>query len=237
MKFLNSFAIPFIWLICFLIFVWFFLNADYSKKYEHTILLSPEILKPTPIGELTAGFQVEQAINWNMLNTAKLNKSDTLCINLLFANYGDRNNTGNFSLSLHTEHLSQRIIRDAHSVHDSSYQRFCFDNLPLKDIAQEPSTLLLEGINSPSGKAVTAWMTSDTVLGKAHHDGNELDKSLIFSIDAMTESNSKRTSAVVLSVLCCLSVSALFWPTKPRQRSPGKVPADHIDTSDRNGIN
>ena len=194
------------------------MNASYSTKYEYTILPSPQGLEQIPAGEITSGFRLEQAIDWNMRNTSKLKNSDTLCVDVLFANYGDRDNSGNFSLSLQIGHFSQKIIRSAHQVTDNVYQRFCFDKFYLKDIAHKPSTLLLEGIDSPPGKAVTVWMTSDTTLGKARREDRETDKSLIFFVDVQTASNNKRMHAIILTLLCCLSVSALFWPKKSKLR-------------------
>ncbi|PFH10718.1 hypothetical protein BCF11_3147 [Collimonas sp. PA-H2] len=214
MKYLKSFSVLFLWIASFIVFIFIFLSGAYSKKYKHTVLAPPEILKQVPVGELIAGFHLEQPINWNWFKDSRLNASDTLCINLLLANFNDRDNTGIFSVSLQAEHFSQKILLNAHQVHDNVYQPFCFDALPLQNIADKPIKLVFEGINSLPGKAITAWMTSDTARGEARLNNQELNQALIFSIDAVTTSNKKLTQVIVLTLLCGLSISILFWPTK-----------------------
>ncbi|WP_081466406.1 hypothetical protein [Collimonas fungivorans] len=214
MKFLNSFSIFFLWITGFSIFIFFFLGDAYSEKYEYIILAPPEILKPTPAGEITTGFQLEQPVDWNLISDSKLNQKGTLCIDLILANYNDRKNSGTFSMDLRAGHMSQEILLNANAVHDNDYQRFCFNALPLRDIAHKSTTLTLKGVDSPPGKAITAWMTSDITRGHARRGNQELDKSLVFSISVMTESNKKPIWAIVLTVLCGLSISVLFWPTR-----------------------
>ncbi|SDX50062.1 hypothetical protein SAMN04515617_104147 [Collimonas sp. OK242] len=214
MKSFNSFFILVLWVTCFLIFIFIFPDGSYSRKYEYSVLPPPPVLQQTPAGELTAGFRLEQPIDWNLINNFKRPGSDTLCIDILLANYNNRDNTGTFAVSLRAGHFSQKILFNTRQVHDNAYQRFCYDELPLQNIADKPAALVLEGIDSPAGKAVTAWMTSDTTRGKARRDNRELDWSLMFSIDAVTESNKRRTQAIILTLLCGLSVSILFWPSK-----------------------
>ena len=167
MKYPNSFSVLFLWIASFMVFILIFLIGAYSKKHEHTVLVAPEILKQLPAGELTAGFHLEQPIDWSWFKDSRLNESDTLCVNLLLANYNNRDNAGFFSVTSPAEHFSQKISFNAHQVHDNAYQPFCFDTLPLGNIADKPVKLVLEGINSLPGKAITAWMTSDTAPGKS----------------------------------------------------------------------
>ncbi|AMO93811.1 hypothetical protein CFter6_1093 [Collimonas fungivorans] len=213
MRFFNSFIIFLFWLIFFPIFIYIFLNGDYSKKYEHTILSPPEISEQTPTGELTTGIRFEQPLNWSWINTRQLGKSDTLCVDLLLANYNNRRNIGTFALTLKSENFSQQIKLNASLIRDNAYRRFCYGILSFKDIRNKPATLILEGIDSPSGKAVSAWMTSDITQGKLIRNGLVLNKSLIFSISAITESHNKYVGTIiVLTLLCILSISVLFWP-------------------------
>jgi len=214
MKSLNSFFPLFLWVICFLVFILIFPIGSYSNKIERAALSPSQALEQIPAGELVAGFRLEQPIDWNLIKRVKLNESDTLCIDILLANYGDRNNTGTFSASLQAKYFSQKILLHANQIRDNTYHHFCYDSLPLRNITDRPVTFVLEGIDSPPGQAITAWMTSDTTRGKARLNNQELDKSLIFSIDIVTESNKKRIQAIVLTLLCGLSISILFWPAK-----------------------
>lgn len=212
MKHIISFKIIFLWVIFFIFFIYFSFNENYSKKYIHTVLPSPAIREQIPAREIVTGFHIQQSINWHLTDVSNLNQSATLCINLLMANYNNRSNSGIFSLSLRNQKFSQKKIMDSHTIRDNADQVFCYDKLPLSKIAFTPTVLILEGIDSSPGKAVSAWLTSDTTSGKAQQDGVVLEKSLVFSIDAMNESNGKLIQVVLLTVLCGLSISILFWP-------------------------
>lgn len=222
MKFLNSIGIFLLWPVCFVVFIFIFLNESYSTKFEHIILPPSKILDQVHAGEVTAGFRIEQSINWNLINTPRINGSDSLCINILLANYMDRKNSGSLALSLQTEKSSQKIILAAKLVRNNLDQRFCYDKLVLKDFLNKPATLLLEGIDSPPDQAITAWLTSDTAQGNATRNGVVLDKSLIFSIDAVTESNRKRVQTIILTILAFLSTLILF---SPQNHAPNKTRA------------
>lgn len=217
MKISKSLFFLFLWLAFFSFFIFTSMKDAYSKKYKHTIVPSPEITQQIHAGELTAGFRLEQPINWNVDNNmSKFNGSGTLCVNLLLANYMDRENTGTILLSLHAENFSRTVSQNVKVIRNNLDQQFCFPDISLADIVYKPATLLLEGVDSPPGKAITAWMTSDTIQGKVRRNDVVLDKSLIFSIDAVTESSTKRMHDIVLTILCCLSTSILFWPIKTK---------------------
>lgn len=217
MKLSKSFFFLFLWLIFFAFFIFTSIHGAYSKKYEHTIVPPPGITQQIHAGELTAGFRLEQPVNWNIDNNmSKFTGPGTLCVNLLLANYMDRENAGTISLSLRAEHFLRTVSLNAKVVRNNLDQQFCFPDISLADVVYKPATLLLEGVDSPPGKAVTAWMTSDTIQGKVRRNGVVLDKSLIFSIDAITESSAKRMHDIVLTILCFLSTSILFWPIKSK---------------------
>jgi hypothetical protein len=221
MKSLNQFTKLIAALLCFLIFIFFLFSNNYSKEDERVILAAPTISKSTPIGEITNGIRIEQPINWSPVGNSEFNSSDNICINLLMANYGNRENDGTFSLTLKTENFSKKIIFNANAVKDNSYERFCYKNILLKDIVNKPAALVLEGINSPPSKAITVWMTSDTSRGKVTQGGIVLDSSLIFFINIISKPSVKNIQAIFLAILCGLSLLILFWPisVKPNERN------------------
>ncbi|WP_038485845.1 hypothetical protein [Collimonas arenae] len=216
MKYLISLKIIFLWTIFFIFFIYFSFNENYSKKYIHTILPAPAVREQIPAGEIVTGFHIQQSINWNYINVSTLNQSATFCINLLMANYNNRSNSGIFSLTLRNQKFLQKKIINSQSVRDNTNQIVCYDKLPLPEIAFTPTILILEGIDSNPGKAVSAWLTSDTTFGIAQRDGVVLGKSLVFSIDVINESNGKLMQVILLTILCGLSISILFWPTNSK---------------------
>ncbi|SFC49344.1 hypothetical protein [Collimonas sp. OK412] len=215
MKFSKSIVCLFLLLIFFPIFILTSLSDFYSNKYRYSIVPFPKITQHIQTGELISGFRLEQPVNWNAeKNLSKLPEFGTLCINLLLANYMDRENTGIISLSLRTESFSRKIFLNVKAVRNNSNQQFCYSNISLNDVIYKPAALLLEGVDSPPNKAITAWMTSDTAQGEARRQGIILEKSLIFSIDAIIKSNQKRMHSIILTILCFLSILILFLPIK-----------------------
>jgi hypothetical protein len=213
MRFLKRYSVVILCAFVFLALVWARLDGAYTKSLTHTVLPSPKHQDNRPAGEIVAGFYLEQPINWNSLR--RLSKQDALgevCVNVLLANYSNRANSGNFALTLLTEGGAYRTVVSANTVRDNAYHRFCYDSVVLGDIAHKPAALVLEGVSSPSGAAITAWMTRDTAHGEARKHGAGFDRSLIFWIETTRESSDKRMIAIILTLLCGLSGALLFWP-------------------------
>lgn len=214
MKTYNRLILIFTILTIFFIFSFIIFNDFRSKKHERTIFSKQTILNQTPIGELTNDISFEQSIKWGFIGGLKPGELENICINLLMANYGNQKTTGAFFLNLRTEDFSKKIIFDAHSVQDNSSQRFCYNNIPLTEIIKKPTTLILEGINSPPGRAVTAWATSDTSQGRLSRNGMSLNSSLIFSIVIISETDTANIQIIIFILICGLNILMLFLPIK-----------------------
>ncbi len=214
MIFFKPFTAALLWIIILLAFAQFGLKDSYTKQYTHTVLSYPEPPPEiTPGGEIASGWHLNQSINWKQLyNVSAEDEASTFCVNVLMSNYGDRKNSGEFSLALQTRDRSQESIIKADSIRDNLTHQVCFDKFVLGDIKHEPTSLIIKGINSPSGHAVTAWQTKDNHYGNAVINDVDSGTSLVFSIETIRKSNKKRISAIILTLLCGLGGILLFWP-------------------------
>jgi hypothetical protein len=169
-----------------------------------------------PAGEVIAGFYLRQPINWALIGKDILlhEASKPICVNILLANYGDRDNDGKFALSLKVGSDQHQIFVDAKTVIDNTYKRVCYNDILLGDIVYKPVDIILEGINSQSGKAITAWLTYDIVNGSVRlSDGTVSDKSLTFSIQTISNEAKKPQNAIILTLICGLSGILILFAT------------------------
>ncbi|MQR01306.1 hypothetical protein [Glaciimonas soli] len=215
MNLLKPYVIFLLWVITLLIFTTYYLrwNGEYSGSYVHTNLTPPESRDLIPAGEIVTGFHLKQPVNWPSLdNITKQDASSSVCVDLQLANYGDRHNEGTIALTLQANGVSRRVTVDASAIRDNAFHQFCFNDLIFGSIAHEPTNLILEGVNGKPGSSITAWLTADSVYGKAQINGVDSNKSLLFRINTVRKKDDQRISAIILTILCGLSGLLLFWP-------------------------
>jgi len=213
MKNLKQYILPLIWIVVFLILMSTRLDNAYSDSYFHTVLASSS-KNNEPAGEVVADFYMKQPLNWNLLDNDVLrhDANSVVCLSLYLANYSDRKNDGTFSLTLRVDAQQHRVVVDAKTVRDNTNHRICFMDMKFVEIAFKPSEIILEGINSKKGEAITAWMTKDTGHGAAVlQDGTVLERSLIFSIETIRISSDKFIHSIILSLICCLSGALILF--------------------------
>jgi hypothetical protein len=210
---LKRFVLIWIWVIMFFVFIWIRLNDVYLDRYYH-MALGSKLENNKPAGEIVAGFYMKQPINWNLFDkdVIKQDASSTVCVSMFLANYNNRNNAGTFALSLQVGGDNHRVVVDAKMVGNNKNHRICFEGLLFGDVAYKPTELILEGINSKKGKAITAWMTKDTVHGGAVlYDGSMSDRSLTFRIETIRNSSMLRIHAIILTLIYGLSSGLIFF--------------------------
>jgi hypothetical protein len=215
MIFLKRYNLLFLWLIIFFIIITVRLLDGFSSNTFRTVLGSKSN-NNLPAGEVIAGFYLRQPINWALIDEDILlhEASNPICVNILLANYSDRDNDGKFALSLKVESDQHQVFVDAKTVIDNKYKRVCYNDILLGDIVYKPVDIILEGINSQSGKAITAWLTYDIVNGSVRlSDGTISDKSLIFSIQTISYEAKKSHHAIILTLICGLTGILILFAT------------------------
>ncbi|MCX7107421.1 MAG: hypothetical protein NTV66_07565 [Methylococcales bacterium] len=210
---LKQYILPLIWMAVFVILVSIRLGDAYSSTFFHTVLESSS-KNNKPSKEIVADFYMMQPLNWTLLDNEvfRHDAKSPVCLKMFLANYGDRKNNGTFALTLGVDAQKHRVVVDAKTVRDNTNHRICFEDLKFVDIAFKPVEIVLEGINSQKGAAISAWMTQDVRQGKVvYKDGTVLERSLIFSVETIRVSNDKFIHSIILSLICCLSCALVFF--------------------------
>ncbi len=208
----RQYTLPLLWVVLFSAFLLTRLSNAYTDKSFHTVL-SSRFEHSIPAGEVVTGFHLKQPIDWNLLYKDALSQDDSnaVCVSVLLANYNNRKNDGSFSLSLQVDSHRHRTVVDAKTVLDNAYRRICYDNLLLRDVANKSAAIIVEGIDSRPGRAITTWMTKDAIHGGAVLNNRTLpDRSLTFRIDTKRSDGKKRIHAIILTIICGMSGTLLF---------------------------
>jgi hypothetical protein len=188
------------------------LDEACSRKVTSPVLGS-KLENNVPCGEMVAGFHLRQPVNWDLLDATLLEQeaSREVCVSVFLANYANRMNEGTVALTLQSGDNRYRKAVEAGTVRDNAHHRICFEGLVLGDIVYKPTWVIIEGIDSRPGRAITAWMTTDTTHGTALLDGGRTsDRSLTFRIGTVQDGRAIRRHAVFLALICGLSGALLF---------------------------
>lgn len=205
-----------IWCIAFSVYIISFLSKDFPSAFN-SILPAQQTKVLIPAGEITPGFYLEQPIDWVLLRDFEKVSTNPACVSLFLASYGGRKNMGMFKLTLKVENSVNEVFEKANLIRDNALHRFCFENAIIGQIVNKPAALILEGVDSPPGSAITAWLTS----GSAEDGIPNRRNNLIFSIGAERAPVKQRRQSLVLIVIFGLSGTLLFLPhlghTKPNK--------------------
>jgi hypothetical protein len=219
MRFSKSYPIAWLWVFVFLVFIWLRLGDSYLDCCAHTVLSEPKYEDNKPVGEVVSGFHIEQPINWDLLDKGVVGQdtSSAVCVSMLMANYSNRDNAGDIAISLRVDDHLHRVVMDAKTVQENVYHRVCFVDVFLGQIVHKPAALILEGIDSQPGHAVTAWMTKDIVHGGVvRSDGTVSDRGLMFRIEVVRGASKMRLHAIILMFIYGLSGIFIFLAASGR---------------------
>ena len=157
-----------------------------------------------PAGELIADVRLRQSVNADMVQSLDEERSALpLCVEVLLANYGNRENRGTIRLGIDLDGRIESREIDVRTVKDNAYHRICFENVTLRDVHEAREVhVLLEGVDSEPGSAVTAWTTRDLGYGALVTTDDRLkERSLVFRIDCMQSSALRDILQILLIVI------------------------------------
>lgn len=210
-------------------FLFHFRHEPVSKA---TLSEPPKLVNNAPIGEIVQGFRAEQHV------TAKLAgdrldrlKGSGVCVEILLANYSNRPNTGQFAIGLVLDGRQFVQQVDAAAVTDNATRSICFTDVTVGALfAAREVRLMLLGLSSPPGAAVTAWTTADLSAGQlAGPPGSPSSRSLIFHFSTQVDGQQGRRNALVLISLGALAISTVILsrpgpaPMRPQARMQGQA--------------
>jgi hypothetical protein len=185
------------------------LPAGFSSIY-----VTPADVGLLPAGQLVPGAYFEYAIDWSLATENSRLNARQACVSLLMGNYDNQNNHGSFRVVMRVDGLSYVVTEKAKNIRNNMYHYFCFEGLAIEDILQKPVTVVLEGVDSRAGGAVTGYLATGN-SGSTLYGSRDIDNgNLVLQIGAYSERLRAGIYNAVLILLCGLSGVALFWPTR-----------------------
>lgn len=163
-----------------------------------------------PAGEITADFLLEQPVHVAATDLPRRDLKLPFCVAILMANYMNRRNLGEFSVSLSVGPRQFTRILQARNIRDNEKAFVCFSGITLAELMGQPARLTIKGIDGRPGRSVTAWLepTAD-VTARATLDGQPTDRQLVFSTHVRVDAFQYKMDAYVLLVLTVLLTAAL----------------------------
>ncbi|MCV2875542.1 hypothetical protein OE810_04645 [Rhodobacteraceae bacterium XHP0102] len=199
----------------------FMLFERYEPVSAITLSNRPNNQNSRPIGEITTDFRAEQLIVVSsILGRRQMSYDDDVCIELLMANWSNRQNTGDFAVDVITAGETFTQVIDAASVKDNANRRICFDDLQFRKLVDNDEIrLVLRGISSPAGAAITAWTTTDLSAGRLINAPEQLaSRSFIFHFVSERYSASSYRHAWIIVFFGMLAIATVFFPSSVGDR-------------------
>jgi len=165
-----------------------------------------------PLGELVAGFQYSQKLPVPSKNKAAYTNENDLCIHTEVATYANRKNVGYIEIGLQIQRLnaSQFIRVNVADFQDNQKTFFCFDQFKHRMVFDETLELVVRGVDSQPGRAITLWLSNNGPEAQAQINGVPTEKSLRLSVGKRIDAQAQTIGAYVLMAFFSLLVSVLL---------------------------
>ena len=190
--------------------------AFYEPQIKSRLSFEPPLLNAVPAGEIVQNVDLIQRVERSALVPGVgVFERDIVCVEVMLANYGNRNNKGVFFMELALDSVIVTQQVDAAIVRDNVNHKVCFTSLSAAALLEAQNiTIALRGSSSPSGAAVTAWTTTDLRAGELL-DGPGLlsGRSLVYSFSTQALPVYVPIQAWIFLLLGLLATWTLFIPT------------------------
>lgn len=149
---------------------------------------------PAHVGELIAGREVLQPVEWSRLKpiTRAREPKSPICAAVYFASYGDRRNRGMVGVELLGTGVSGSARIDMATVKDGKFETVCFEGLTLAMVMDQPVQLRLSGLDGKPGSSVTVWLSGHDGSPRAIVDGEESERTLAYELRVRDAAGNRR---------------------------------------------
>lgn len=194
----------------------FFVTVRKNKEYKYIPLNSaPKLKNQVPAGEIIKGFDIVQMFNIDEKTLSmiqKYNPKKNVCIGILMASYGNRENSGYIEVELSNELQKAKEQIDVSTIKDNVKHIICFKNFKLTNLHKGKYKLSIKGISSIPRQAVTAWLTKDSPHGVAICNSRKSQHGLVFSLYTRIKRNNETSyySFIIIYLLNILLFTVAF---------------------------
>jgi hypothetical protein len=197
-----------------ILFAAVYLYSQYEEpKLYHVLSGDQKHQEMQPVGELLEGVSFSQSVDLQQIRQVGREwAASSLCLEVLMANYSNRANTGKVRVGVALDGRVETLSVAAETVQDNAYHRVNFENVTLADVyAAHEMQILLEGVDSKAGSAVTAWSTQDVSMGRLDtKDEKMANRSLLLHIGFVTESPKRNLDLLVLAFIAFVAIYILI---------------------------
>lgn len=170
-------------------------------------------------GEIAPGFLLRQQITHDTTDLRETEWKHPICLDIQFANYGNRPNDGSFAMTVRAADAEQTVVVEAKHINDNALELFCFDRIRFQQLYRQEAWLEIKGIDSPPKRSVTA-IVSDLPQGhRATINGQPTDKTLVYYVFISKDPEMYQINSLVLMALSALFMTLLMfarrWLTLP----------------------
>lgn len=188
--------------------LYLYVRYDWDQQSVRILSYEQKQLDMRPVGELTKEVRLRQLVDLKALREITLDQDDErLCLGVLMANYGDRNNSGSVLIGLDVDgqiELKEVCVKE---IKDNVYHYIYFDDLMWSDlISAAKIEIILNGVDGQVGKAVTAWSTKDLLYGNLVSNDGRFGRSLLFRLGTEKKSTIYNNNAIVLILLALIAI-------------------------------
>jgi len=171
-------------------------------------------MAPSPAGEITDGFHLEQVVVVPGVAQKTLSENKELCFGVRFATYR-RENDGKIAVGWRQGTFAKRWLVEVDELADNERRYFCPDRHLKLNI---PFSITIDGVHGVSGSSPTVWLTFDVSFGQATVNGKPVKQGLDVGIARkvhLSPSGLIRLDhgAFLVGWLCTLlaGLAALLW--------------------------
>ena len=165
-------------------------------------------------GEITPEFSLRQSIRVENTDLLPTEFHNPVCLDIQFANYANRKNTGRLRIVASTASASEERVIEARNIEDNEMELVCFHSISFREIFQQDSWVDIQGIDSPRGKSVTTVGSTTAGPPRAVINRRPSDLTLVYIASIRKDPELYQINSYVLIVFASLLMTAILLASR-----------------------
>ena len=199
----------------FLLLILAFMYYPSIQRYAYKLVVNegPAWTSMRPAGEIVSGFTLKQSITVTETDLPEHEFANPICVELQFANYGNRRNTGSFEVRISTNDKVESQTLEASPINDNELEAICFDRFRFEEIYKRDAWLEIRGIDGQPKKSVSVVLSDLPVGARAEVQGTPTSDTLVLYVAIKKDPGMYRVISYVLITLSALIMALLMFAT------------------------
>lgn len=200
----------------FLLLMLLYLYNSSIERYAYKPVINegPAWIGMRPAGEIIADFTLKQKITISETDLPEFDFANTVCVEIQFATYGNRRNSGKFELKITIPEKSESQFIDVNQINDNELKSICFDTVRFQDLYHREAWLELNGVDGLPKKSVTAIVSALPQGERAEIQGEATPDTLVMYWAVKKDPGLYRVISYTLLVFSALIMGLLMFATR-----------------------